>query len=169
MLWPEKDSFPPMVIKIQLCLGWDGGGVASFNKVTRKVPTLLTSTVGVVDRCNHQETTGQSQKKFTEFEVVFCDLLVGIKVVKRSPFGSWYRKLCGEAGLEDSIIRNKMRTAAPRFWHCAGTVAESGQLVEHEFTGETGLNPLVWFEMVWLNHSSRMIFIMSLIIVTIYY
>ena len=39
--------------------------------------------------------------------------------------------------------------------------ADSGQLVEHEFTGETGLNPLVWFEMVWLNHSSRIIFIIN--------
>ena len=46
-------------------------------------------------------------------------------------------------------------------------VADSGQLVEHEFTGETGLNLLVWFEMVWLNHSSRIIFIMSLIIVIV--
>ena len=24
MLWPKKDSFPPMVLKIQLCLGWEG-------------------------------------------------------------------------------------------------------------------------------------------------
>ena len=57
--------------------------------------------------------------------------------------------------------------AVPHFWHCAGMVADSGQLVEHEFTGVTGLNPLVWFEMVWLNHSSRIIFIMSLIIVIV--
>ena len=55
---------------------------------------------------------------------------------------------------------------APHFWHCAGMVGDSGQLVEHEFTGETGLNPLVWFEMVWL---IRIIFIMSLITVIIYY
>ena len=48
-------------------------------------------------------------------------------------------------------------------------VADSGQLVEHEFTGATGHIPLVWFEMVWLNHSSRIIFIMPLIIVIIYY
>ena len=43
-------------------------------------------------------------------------------------------------------------------------VADSGQLVEHEFFGETGpsgsvdefnINLLVWFEIVWLNHSSR--------------
>ena len=53
MLWPEKDSFPPMVLKIQLCLGWDGGGVTSLTNITGKVPTLLTSTVGVADRCNH--------------------------------------------------------------------------------------------------------------------
>ena len=29
--------------------------------------------------------------------------------MRKSPFGTWYRKLCGEAGLEDSIISNKMR------------------------------------------------------------
>ena len=29
-------------------------GVASFTNITGKVPTLLTSTVGVADRCNHQ-------------------------------------------------------------------------------------------------------------------
>ena len=44
--------------------------------------------------------------------VIYC--LIGIKVVKRSPFGTRYRKLCGEDGLEDSIIRNKMR-----MWHLA--------------------------------------------------
>ena len=39
-------------------------------------------------------------------------------MVKRSAFGTWYRKLCGEAGLEDSIISNKMR-----MWHLtSGTV-----------------------------------------------
>ena len=52
-------------------------------------------------------------------------------------------------------------------------VADSGQLVEHDFTGETephGLvdefnnHLLVWFEIVWLNHSSRIIFLTSLII-----
>ena len=57
-------------------------------------------------------------------------------------------------------------------------VAASGQLVEHELTGETGPHGsvdefnnhlLVWFEIVWINHSSRIIFIMSLIIVIIYY
>ena len=57
-------------------------------------------------------------------------------------------------------------------------VADSGQLVEHEFFGETGpsgsvdefnINLLVWFEIVWLNHSSRIIFITSLIVVIIYY
>ena len=67
---------------------------------------------------------------------------------------------------------------AAHVWHCDSMVADSGQLVEHEFTGETGLhgsvdefnnNLLVWFEVVWLNHSSRIIFIMSLIIVVIYY
>ena len=57
-------------------------------------------------------------RKLQQFDVVFCNLLKGIKVVKRSPFGTWYRKLCGEAGLEDSIIRNKMR-----MWHLiSGTV-----------------------------------------------
>ena len=30
-------------------------------------------------------------------------------MLKISLFGNWYRKLCGEAGLEDSIITNKMR------------------------------------------------------------
>ena len=30
------------------------GGVASFTNITGKDPTLLTSTVNVVDRCNHQ-------------------------------------------------------------------------------------------------------------------
>ena len=67
---------------------------------------------------------------------------------------------------------------APRFWHCAGMVGDSGQLGEHEFTGETGPhgsvdefnnNLLVWFEIVWINHSCRIIFITSLIIVVIYY
>ena len=57
-------------------------------------------------------------------------------------------------------------------------VGDSGQLVEQEFTGETGPhgsvdefnnNLLVWFEIVWLNHSSRIIFITSLIVVIIYY
>ena len=52
-------------------------------------------------------------------------------------------------------------------------VGDSGQLVEQEFTGETGPhgsvdefnnNLLVWFEVVWLNHSSRIIFITSLIV-----
>ena len=67
---------------------------------------------------------------------------------------------------------------APRFWHCAGMVGDSGQLGEHEFTGETGPHGsvdefnshlLVWFEMVLLNHSSRIIFITSLIMVKTYY
>ena len=50
--------------------------------------------------------------------MVFCYLLKGIKVGKRSPFGTWYRKLCGEAGMENSTISNKMR-----MWHLAsGTV-----------------------------------------------
>ena len=57
-------------------------------------------------------------------------------------------------------------------------VGDSGQLVEQEFTGETGPdgsvdefnnNLLVWFEIVWLNHSSRIIFITSLKVVIIYY
>ena len=57
-------------------------------------------------------------------------------------------------------------------------VGDSGELVEHEITGETGphglfdeLNNhlLVWFEMVLLNHSSRIIFITSLIMVKTYY
>ena len=52
-------------------------------------------------------------------------------------------------------------------------VADSGQLVEHDFTGETephgsvdefNNHLLVWFEIVWLNHSSRIIFLTSLII-----
>ena len=57
-------------------------------------------------------------------------------------------------------------------------VVDSCQLVEHEFAGETGPHGsadefnnhlLVWFEMVLLNHSSRIIFIMSLIMVKTYY
>ena len=72
----------------------------------------------------------------------------------------------------------KLDWRTPHFWHCAGMVGDSGQLGEHEFTGETGPHGsvdefnnhlLVWFEIVWINHSSRIIFITSLIIVIIYY
>ena len=32
-----------------------------------------------------------------------------MKVMRKSSFGTWYRKLCEEPGLEDSIISNKTR------------------------------------------------------------
>ena len=104
------------------------------------------------------------KRKLQQFDVVFCNLLKGIKVVRRSPFGTWYRKLCGEAGLEDSTISNKMRMR-----HLASGTGLLWLLIVVNWwnIGETGLNPLVWFEMVWLNHSSRIIFIMSLIIVIV--
>ena len=67
---------------------------------------------------------------------------------------------------------------APHLWHYDSMVVDSGQLVQHEFTGETGPHGsadefnnhlLVWFEIVWINHSSRIIFIVSFVIVMIYY
>ena len=41
MLRPKKDSIPPFLLKIQLCLRVRGG-VASFTNITGKVPTLVT-------------------------------------------------------------------------------------------------------------------------------
>ena len=41
MLWPKNDSFPPILLKTQLCL-IVREGVASFTNITGKVPTLVT-------------------------------------------------------------------------------------------------------------------------------
>ena len=38
----------------------------------------------------HQETTGQSRKTITVVWCGICYLFIGIKVMRRSPFGSWY-------------------------------------------------------------------------------
>ena len=84
--------------------------------------------------------------------------------MRRSPFGTWCRKLCGEAGLEDSIISNKMRKQ-----HIASRTVIVWLLIvvnwwNNEFTGETGPHGsvdefnnhlLVWFEIVLINHSSQ--------------
>ena len=76
--------------------------------ITGRVPTLLTATVLWIGAITKKQLD-KVKRKLQQFDVVFCNLLKGIKVVRRSPFGTWYRKLCGEAGLESSIIRNKMR------------------------------------------------------------
>ena len=45
--WPQMDSFPPFLLRPQLCLG-GRKEIASFTDITWKVPTLLTFTVALI-------------------------------------------------------------------------------------------------------------------------
>ena len=107
MLQPKKDSSCHGDQNSTFVQG-GRGGVTSFTNITGRVPTLLTATVLWIGAITKKQLD-KVKRKLQQFDVVFCNLLKGIKVVKRFPFGTWYRKLCGEAGLEGSIIRNKMR------------------------------------------------------------
>ena len=107
MLQPKKDSSCHGDQNSTFVQG-GRGGVTSFTNITGRVPTLLTATVLWIGAITKKQLD-KVKRKLQQFDVVFCNLLKGIKVVRRSPFGTWYRKLCGEAGLEDSIISNKMR------------------------------------------------------------
>ena len=61
LLWPEKDSFPSMVLKIQLCLGWEGEGslvlLILLERSRHFWPLLLVLWIGAITKwCNTKDT-----------------------------------------------------------------------------------------------------------------
>ena len=73
----KKHSVSPILLQIQLCLGWEGR-FASFSNITGKVPTLLTSIVGLLagakSSCNLRDTL-RCMKKLSEISRIKYDTL----------------------------------------------------------------------------------------------
>ena len=98
MLWPKKQSFPPICSKFIFVRG-GRGGVATFTNITEKVPTILTSTV--LSKI-FMQIEKKKLKKINNWkkagDCFFCFYFTSMKFIFeiRVPFGFLYFTICNE-------------------------------------------------------------------------